>query len=69
MLHLISFVLTQFAIQLVSHMMTLMSIASHNQKGHVAPHFNHIDVRNSMELFSMSSASYDANTDASGITW
>ena len=31
--------------------MMLALIASHDEKSHVTPHFNHVDLRNAMVLF------------------
>ena len=39
----------------------LMPMASHDQKSHVALHFDHLDLRNAMVLLTMLSTSHDAD--------
>ena len=46
----------------------LMPMASHEEKSHVAPHFDHLDLRNSMVPLKMLSASHDIGTIANGVT-
>ena len=41
----------------------------HMTKSDGASHFNHLDLRNSVEQFTMPLASCDADTDANGIMW
>ena len=43
-------------------------MALHNQKGHVVPHFHHLDLRNIMVPLPMPLASCDADTGTIGIT-
>ena len=45
------------------------STASHNQKSHVAPHFDHLDLMNAMVLFTMPSAWHDVDTSVNCISW
>ena len=45
---------------------TLM--ASHDHKGHVAPYFNHRDVRSAMMLLPMALPSHDTNANFNGVT-
>ena len=47
----------------------LMPMASHDHKSHVAPHFNHLDLRNVMMSLMTQSASLDATVSVNGITW
>ena len=41
---------------------------SHDQKGHVASHSNHLNVRNAVVLLTMPSALCDANAGNNGVT-
>ena len=43
-------------------------VVSHDQKGHVAPHSNHLDLWNVMMPLMMPSESCDTDACASGIT-
>ena len=45
-----------------------MPIASYDQKTHVAPHFDHLHLRNVMMSLMTASASLDANVSAYNIT-
>ena len=45
-----------------------MPMAWHDQKSHVAPHFNHVDFRFMMVSLTMSSASHATNANANGST-
>ena len=40
---------------------------SHDQKSHVAPNFNHLDLRNVMVSLTTLLASHDSKTSASGV--
>ena len=42
-------------------------MTSHDKKGTIAPHFDHLDLRNAMVPLTMLLASYDANSMANGI--
>ena len=42
-------------------------LASHDQKGHLLPHFDHLDIRNSVMPLTMPSASHVAHANASGL--
>ena len=42
----------------------MLPMVSHNQKGHVAPPFNCLDLRNAMVGFMVLSTSYSADTNA-----
>ena len=46
-----------------------MLMALHDQRGHVAPHFNCLDLRNSILLVKMPLASCDTDADTNSITW
>ena len=48
--------------------MMLTQMASHDERSHVASHIDHLDLWNSMAPFTIPLASYDAETNASGIT-
>ena len=43
-------------------------VASHDQKSHVAPHFDHLDLGNAMLPLTMSLASCDVSTGTNGVT-
>ena len=47
----------------------LMPMELHDQKSHIVPHFNHLDVRDAMMPLMVPSGSPDANASANGITW
>ena len=46
-----------------------MPVVSHDERSHVVPHFDHLDLRSSVVPLMTLSALHDAYTDASGITW
>ena len=51
------------------HWCHVVLMALHDQKSHVAPHFNYLNLRNRMVPLIMPSASCDAHASANGITW
>ena len=42
---------------------------SHDQKGNVSPHFNHLDPRNAVVPLMLLLASHESNASTTGITW
>ena len=50
----------------ICHQMTLVPLTSHDQRSHIASHFDCIDLRNAMVLLMMLLALCDAG--ASGVT-
>ena len=50
-------------------MLRPVPMAPHDQKSHITPHFDHLDLINAVVSFTISLASCYANTGAMGITW
>ena len=51
------------------HHVMPMAAVSHDQKSHVAPHFDYLDARNIVVLLTMLMALYDASISGNGMTW
>ena len=45
-----------------------MPVVSHDEKSHGVPHFDCLDLRNSMAAFTVSLASCDADANVGGVT-
>ena len=45
-----------------------MQMISHDEKSHIAPHFNHLGLRNVMLPLMIPSASCGADSDTNGVT-
>ena len=50
-------------------MLMLVSMASHDQRCHVAPHFDCLNPRNTVVTLMMLSTTHDTNDSGNGITW
>ena len=61
--------MVSFVIPLASQDADMGSIGITWTKSHVAPHFNHLDLRNAMVPLKTFSASCDASSSIIGVTW